>query len=170
MQDKWKAEKKKGYLKIHVAVNIKTKEIIALEVTDEKVHDGKVIKQMIEQVLNNNHNIKIKSFLGDGAYDSNENFKYLQKKRIRSIIKVKRNSIISTKKNNKIRNREVGFQIKDYHKWKKKRKYGQRWIVETVFSSIKRMFGEYTSAIRFQNMIKEMTMKVSLYNLFRRIT
>ncbi len=38
MQDKWKARKKKGYLKIHVAVNIKTKEILALEVTDEKVH------------------------------------------------------------------------------------------------------------------------------------
>ncbi len=32
----------------------------------------------------------------------------------------------------------------------KKRKYGQRWMVETAFSSIKRMFGEYTSAIRFQ--------------------
>ena len=151
-------------------VNIKTKEIIALEVTDEKVHDGKVIKQMIEQILNNNHNIKIKSFLGDGAYDSNENFKYLQKKRIRPINKVKRNSNISTKKNNKIRNREVGFQLKDYHKWKKKREYGQRWMVETVSSSIKRMFGEYASAIRFQNMIKEMTMKVSLCNLFRRIT
>ena len=141
-------------------VNIKTKEIIALEVTDEKVHDGKVIKQMIERILNNNHNIKIKSFVGDGAYYSNESFKYLQKKRIRPIIKVKRNSNISTKKNNKIRNREVGFQIKDYHKWKKKRKYGQRWIVETVSSSIKRMFGEYASAIRFQNMVKEITMKV----------
>ena len=25
-----------------------------------------------------------------------------------------------------------------------------RWMAETVFSSIKRMFGEYTSAIRFQ--------------------
>lgn len=95
-QDKWKAAEKKGYLKIHVAVNIKTnKEIIALEVTDEKIHDGrKVIKQLIEQISNNNHNIKIKSFLGDGAYhDSNENFKYLQKKRILPIIKVKRNSI-----------------------------------------------------------------------------
>ena len=96
MQDKWNVKNKKGYLKIHVAVNIKTKEIIALEVTDEKVHDGKVMKQLIEQVLNNNHNIKIKSFIGDGAYDSNENFKYLQKKRIRPIIKVKRNSIISS--------------------------------------------------------------------------
>ena len=44
MQDKWDVKNKKGYLKIHVAVNIKTKEIIALEVTDEKVHDGKVMK------------------------------------------------------------------------------------------------------------------------------
>ena len=71
MQDKWNVKNKKGYLKIHVAVNIKTKEILALEVTDEKVHDGKVMKQLIEQVLNNNHNIKIKSFLGDaGAYDN----------------------------------------------------------------------------------------------------
>ena len=167
MQDKWKAGKK-GYLKIHVAVNIKTKEILALEVTDEKVHDGKVMKQLIEQVLNNNRNIKIKSFLGDGAYDSNENFKYLQKKRIRPIIKVKRNSIISSTRITRYGIEKL-IQIKDYHKWKKKRKYGQRWMVETAFSSIKRMFGEYTSAIRFQNMVKEMTMKVSLYNLFRKM-
>ncbi len=36
MQDKWNVKDKKGYLKIHVAVNIKTKEILALKVTDEK--------------------------------------------------------------------------------------------------------------------------------------
>ena len=42
MSEKWNVQnRKKGYLKIHVAVNIKTKEILALEVTDEKVHDGK---------------------------------------------------------------------------------------------------------------------------------
>ena len=52
----------------------------------------------------------------------------------------------------------------------KEKKVWTKMEVETVFSSIKRMFGEYASAIRFQNMIKEMTMKVSLYNLFRRIT
>jgi hypothetical protein len=37
----------------YVAVNIKTKEILALEVTDEKVHDGKVMKNLVEGVLNN---------------------------------------------------------------------------------------------------------------------
>jgi hypothetical protein len=37
----------------YVAVNIKTKEILALEVTDGKVHDGKVMKNLVEGVLNN---------------------------------------------------------------------------------------------------------------------
>ena len=103
------------------------------------------------------------------AHDSNENFKYLQKKKILSAIKVRKNSTIVSLKNNKIRNREVKFQTRDLIKWKKKRRYGQRWIAETAFSSIKRMFGEYVSATKLKNMIKEMMMKVSLYNLFRRL-
>ena len=91
-----------------------------------------------------------------------------KRKRSLPAIKVRRNSIVSPK-NNRLRNREVRLQTKDLLKWKKKRKYGQRWMAETAFSSIKRMFGEYTSATRFQNMVKEMMIKVSLYNLFRRI-
>lgn len=168
MQEKWQI-KKKGYLKIHIAVNIKTKEILALEVTDEKVHDGKVMPKLIEHILRrNNNNIRIKSALCDGSYDSNENFKYLQKKRIHPGIKVRKNSIVSPK-NNKVRNREVKFQTSDLIKWKKKRKYGSRWMAETVFSSIKRTYGEYVSATKLENMIKEMILKVSLYNLFRKI-
>ena len=167
MQEKWQL-KKKGYIKIHVAVDIKTKEIPALEVTDEKVHDGKIMPKLIEQVLENSNNIKIKSSLGDGSYDSNENFKYLQNKRIRPAIKVRKNSVTSLK-NNSLRNGEVYSQLKDLLKWKKRRIYGKRWMAETVFSSIKRMFGEYVSAIKYQNMIKEMILKVSLYNLFRRM-
>jgi hypothetical protein len=48
--------------------------------------------------------------------------------------------------------------------------YGQRWIAENISSCIKRMFGEYVTAIRFENMIKEMVLKTSLYNLFQSIT
>jgi IS5 family transposase len=173
MTDKWgrhdnNNKKKKGYLKIHIAVDIKTKEILALEVTDEKVHDGKEMKALVERVLERNKDFKIKAVLADGAYDSNENFKCLQEKRIRPGIKVRKNSII-TRKNNRMRNGEVGNQTRDLLKWKRKRKYGHRWMAETVFSSIKRMFGEHVSSTRFQNMVKEMVMKVSLYNLFKRL-
>ena len=55
-------------------------------------------------------------------------------------------------------------------KWKDSVSYGSRWIVESVFSCIKRMFGEYVTAIKFENMIKEIMLKASLYNLFQRIT
>ena len=62
------------------------------------------------------------------------------------------------------------MQKNNLQQWKVSVDYGQRWIIETVFSCIKRMFGEYVSAIRFENMIKEMMLKVSLYNWFQRIT
>ncbi len=38
MDEKWNVQRI-GYLKVHIDVNIKTKEIFVLEVTDEKVHD-----------------------------------------------------------------------------------------------------------------------------------
>lgn len=51
MNEKWKVQNKKGYLKIHIAVNIVTKEILALEVTDEKVHDGRMLKKLANQCV-----------------------------------------------------------------------------------------------------------------------
>jgi hypothetical protein len=168
MGEKWDVQNRKGYLKIHVAVNIKTKEILALEVTDEKAHDGKLLKKLVNKVLDNQYKKRIKSVLADGAYDSNSNFRYLEENEIMPGIRVRNNSIVSPK-NNRLRNWESRLQTKDLLRWKAKRKYGHRWIAETAFSSIKRMFGEYTSATRFQNMVKEMMIKVSLYNLFRRM-
>jgi hypothetical protein len=44
--------------------------------------------------------------------------------------------------------------------------YRSRWIVEGVFSSMKRMFGGYVSARKLPNMIKELMVKASLYNIF----
>lgn len=81
-------------------------------------------------------------------------------------IKIRNKPVVSPK-NNRLRNWEPGLQTKDLLKWKAKRRYGHRWIAETAFSSIKRMFGEHTSATRFLNMVKEMMIKVSLHNLFR---
>jgi hypothetical protein len=34
-----------------------------------------------------------------------------------------------------------------------------RWIVETVFSSLKRMFGEYVYSVKLKNMKQELMLK-----------
>lgn len=90
--------KKKGDLKIHIAVDVKTKEILALEVTDEKTHVWKVLRKLVNHVLDNHDKKKIRSALADGSYDSNSNFRYLQEKKIKPGIKVRKNSIVSPKK------------------------------------------------------------------------
>ena len=68
------------------------------------------------------------------------------------------------KKGNFLRNLSVLAQRNDLQKWKDSVSYGQRWMVETVCSSIKRMFGEYVYSVRLKNMIQEMMLKASLYN------
>ena len=39
-------------------------------------------------------------------------------------------------------------------------------MAETVFSAMKRMFGEYVMARNYRNMVKEMFLKMSMYNMF----
>jgi hypothetical protein len=72
MRHKWHV--KRGYLKIHVAVDIKKKKIVSLEVTSEEVHDSKMLKKMVDNASKNN---VVKRVLADGTYDSKKNFQYL---------------------------------------------------------------------------------------------
>ena len=64
-----------------------------------------------------------------------------------------------------LRNLSVLAQKNDLQKWKDSIvSYGKRWIAETVFSCLKRRFGEYVYSVRLKNMIQEMILKASLYN------
>ena len=76
--DKWKNKRKrKDFIKIHIAVNIKTKKIISMAVTKEDAHDGKILKELVRNVISTNNHIQ--KVLADGAYDSKDNFEYLNK-------------------------------------------------------------------------------------------
>jgi transposase len=166
IRHKWNV--KRGYLKIHVAVDIKRKRILSLEVTNEKVHDGKVLPKLVDDITIKQNKI-VDSAIADGAYDNNKNFQFLSFRGIKPAIKVRKNSICK-KTNHYLRNNSLKIQKNNLQQWKDSVSYGQRWIAETIFSCIKRMFGEYVTAIRFENMIKEIMLKASLYNWFQSIT
>lgn len=118
--------------------------------------------------------IDIKRVIADGAYDSNENFRYLYDNDIEAAIRVRKNSSSLSGGSSSSsrggadspRNVVVVKQLKNYKRWKHDINYGYRWIAETAFSSIKRMFGEYVSARIYPNMVKEVLLKTSLYNTF----
>ena len=166
MREKWHVKNKKGYLKIHVAVNVKTKKILSMKVTDEHVHDSKALPELVENIIKSDsmETAIIGKLFGDGAYEGNDIFRYLADKGIQPCIKVRKNARVRWKKGHILRNLSVLAQKNDLQKWKDSVNYGQRWIVEIVFSSIKRTFGEYVYSVRLKNMIQEMMLKASLYN------
>ena len=76
LRDKWNIRKR--YLKIHISVNVKTKKILSMRVTDEHVHDGKVLPELVDDVIQSNKiTAAVGKLLADGAYDSNDIFRYL---------------------------------------------------------------------------------------------
>ena len=117
---------------------------------------------MVDNASKNN---VVKRVLADDTYDSKINFQYLYDNDIKAAIKVRKNSN-SRAMGCYPRKIAVLQQLKDFDKWKDSVSYRYRWMAETVFSSIKRMFGEYVSARKFPNMAKELILKASLYNMF----
>jgi len=160
IRHKWKV--KRGYLKIHIAVDTKSKKITSMNVTSEKVSDSKLLKKLVDETI---QKAKVNKVLADGAYDSKKNFRYLTEKKIEPVIKVRKNT--SSKAGGCIPRKLVAQEyLRNPEAWKRNHGYGQRWMVESTFSSLKRTFGEYVSARKLRNMENEMMIKASLYNLF----
>jgi hypothetical protein len=163
MREKWKIHR--GWIKVHLAVDVKTKEIVAIEVTDERVSDGSKFNSLISQAEENLYGRKIKEALGDGAYDRREIFDYLQQKGIQPVIKIRSNAITKAR-GSPARARAVR-ELKDlgYQSWKEKYNYGRRWAAESVFSAVKRISGEHVMATKTENMMQEVVLKFAFYNL-----
>ena len=163
--DKWKKKRRirKGFIKIHVAVDTKTKKIVSMSVTKEDVHDGKMLKELVDDV---SKNYDIKKVLADGGYDSKDNFRQLDEMKAIPAIKVRKNSSVNNNAKCIPRKLSVIQQLKDLNRWKKRHGYGMRWMAESAFSSIKRTFGEHVSSVKWNSIVNELMLKASIYNLF----
>lgn len=153
--------KRKGYLRIHLAVDVKTKQILALEVTDERVADPERFEDLVEGARRIANVVKA---LADGAYDSKDAFEYLDAKGIVPGIRPRRSSS-GKARGCWPRMRAVREFLKGEKRWSRKVGYGKRRMVECTISCFKRTFGEFASAKKFSNMVQEMKIKAFTYNL-----
>ncbi len=77
LRDKWHIKNKKGYLKIHIAVDVKTKKILSIKVTDEHVHDSKALPELVGNIIKSASMTTTGKLFADGAYEGNDIFRYL---------------------------------------------------------------------------------------------
>lgn len=151
---------RRGWLKLHVAVDTRSGQVLSMEVTEEDVHDTRMLKPLVKGSLKV---APVKKALGDGAYDSRANFQFLSDNGVEPVIKVRKNSVPKAK-GCYVRKYSVQEQLQDRERWSRKHGYGYRWMAESAFSSIKGRLGEYVRAKKLQSMIQEVRLKAFTYN------
>ena len=121
--------------------------------------------------------------MGDGGYDTRIIYSLCKKLGIVPLVKVRQNA--NSRANGVDRARALAAQdqlcgekpgpkelasldrderARNQKKWKEKVGYGRRWLVEIVFSSFKRRFGDSVRARTMKNIINEIGIKIKIYN------
>jgi len=118
----WMRKKRKGYIKIHVGVDIETKRVVGLEVTDDQTSDGEKLKPLVRQAQ---RRVKVKRVWGDGGYDTHDNFEFLAACGIEAGIKVRGDSDPNC---GGAREEVVRAYLKAPPGWKERVGYGRRWL------------------------------------------
>jgi hypothetical protein len=155
-----KHKKKSPFLKLHIAVNIKSKQAVAIRITEDSVGDNKMALHLIDEAR---EVAPVAKGLFDGAYDTFDIWNGLNARGIKPLIRLRKNAVVNNKKSKK-RSKAVKI-CRDFDmKWPKELGYGQRWQAETWYSSYKRRFGECCSATKPENVLKEILFKVILCN------
>lgn len=162
----FKHRKKQAYVKIHFAVDVRDGKILEFKVTPDSVHDNKVFPELVDAARKRS---RIKKVLADGAFDDKKNDSFAKDREIKLIVPPRKNSRVRRKpppesvaRNNRVRE----FKRLGKKRWKKKHGYSKRWMIETVFSNWKRLFGENLSAQTPKGVEAEVRRKVFLLNSF----
>ena len=163
LEDKWKRQKRE-YVKLHVSVDVKTKKIVSYKITHGHSSDTKQFIPLFKEAKK--HCKKIRKSYADKAYDDQNNFDYCDKNKTIPAIRIKNNAVPHRTKS-RLRRKEILYINKyGFERWKKNKDAGKRWIVEIVYSALKRVLGERLRSKNFDALCVEAGLKVLLYNKF----
>jgi hypothetical protein len=157
----WRGKEQKGWIKIHVAVDVETKKMLAFEISDSRCHDSTMFPNLLDGIPN------VKNVFGDGAYGNRPCYNYCEKRGMDEppALKLHKNCIIKPQHSWLRQKAVLEWKKLGYEGWRDKHEYGKRWAVEGFFSAVKRCFGEGLRARSVEGMMREVEMKFKLYNL-----
>jgi hypothetical protein len=149
-EGEWKVKvhgkaKRRTWRKLHIGIDADTQDIVCCELTGNDEGDAEVAEKMLDRVKGS-----IKSFRGDGAYDSNSLRKKVHEKGGTCIIPPPRNATYKGEISGWKKERDgnvaaiVGFGGEEQGRklWKIFSGYHQRSLVETSMFRVKKIFGE----------------------------
>jgi len=135
------ASKRRTWIKLHIAVDEKTQEIIHLEITNGHEADCKIGPKIIDNLPKS-----VDTVIGDGGYDTKRCRQAIHRVGAKELIPPRKNSRLSPtllRRNNALLEKSgLGGDHLAREIWGKLTGYSRRALAETSFSRLKRLYGE----------------------------
>ena len=158
-------QKRRTWRKLHIGIDVETRQIVAGVVTTNDVSDGEVLPELLEQASD----LKIGTVAGDGGYDSHAIFDAIEE--LGATAKIPPHKGAKIKKHGNTagpklpRDKAVrGMRALGRKEWKKEIGYHQRSLVENTFGRIKQVLSGKLTSRKFESQVAEAFMMLSIMN------
>ena len=172
-EGEWKVKKHgrgrpRKWLKIHIAIDAQSQEIVAETTTECNISDGKMLGTLLDQTQGTTEVV-----MGDGAYDGKECRQAIHRKKARALIPPPKNARVWGRDPGRDEATRIirGFggdkQAKSL--WGKMTGYNRRVLVEAAFSRMKRLFGDRLFSKTTERQMVENRLRCLLLNKMLRM-
>ena len=155
-------DKRRTWLKLHLAINESRHTIEACLLTADNVHDSETVPELLKQI-----DSMIDQITGDGAYDTHDTYDATIKKGAKPCFPPRKNAARhkATDEAWRLRNHAVG-RTKDWglKKWKIKNNYHRRSLAETAMFRFKQLLGDRVQARTITRQSAEIGIKCLILN------
>ncbi len=159
-------QKRRKWVKIHIAIDAKTQEIVAEATTGSHVADSTMTDALLNQVEGS-----IKTTMADGAYDHASARNAIQKRGSKALVPPPKNATYKGTASERDEALSIieglGGGKEGRSLWGRLTGYSTRALVETAFSRMKRLFGERLFSKIFEKQEIENRLRCILLNKIR---
>lgn len=172
-------DKRRTWRETHIALDYDTRDILGFTNTSAHTHDNTQLRSLLKQVVQDNK-CKVKTVIGDGAYESKDNYKLVASFHASIIAPPNKNAIYHYDlKDGKLidipgyeeRNKVIRAiqRIGGLEEWKNSVDYHRRSLVENAFYRWKTIFSDRLKSRKDETQYTEQCLRAKIINKFNEL-